>query len=55
MEEMLMQFVGSTFFPAVMCVYLTYYMQTTQKEMRSSIEELKNAITILTERLKNDT
>ena len=39
-------------FPVFTSVYLMIYMNKQQQEMRDTINELKNAINILTENLK---
>ena len=39
-------------FPVFTSVYLMVYMNKQQQEMRDTINELKNAINILTENLK---
>lgn len=49
-----MQAVASVGFPVAMCIYLTHYMQTEQKEMREAITKLEIAILSLTERINKD-
>ena len=41
-------------FPVFTSVYLMTYMNKQQQEMRDTINELKNAINILTENLKEN-
>ena len=43
--------VGSLGFPVVVTFYLIHYMEEEQKSMRKTIEDLREAITILAERL----
>lgn len=47
----IIQLVSSVGFPICISIYLVYYMNTEQKEMRSAIEELRNCITTLIEKL----
>lgn len=46
--------IGSLGFPIVMCIYLVHFMETEQKEMRDTINELKLAITTLTNKIGKD-
>ncbi len=47
-------FISSVGFPIFMAVMLFNYMKTEQEQMRRTIEDLKEAITVLTERLGGD-
>lgn len=47
-----MSLVGSVGFPIVLCFYLIRFMETEQKEMRETINELKIAITKLTAKIE---
>ena len=47
------QLIGSVGFPICMSIYLVYYMNAEQKEMRSAIEDLRNCITALIEKLND--
>lgn len=50
----IMSAIGSIGFPIVICFYLINFMETEQKEMRETINELKNAITELTARITGE-
>lgn len=49
----IVQAISSVGFPIVMCIYVTHYMQTEQKDMRDAITKLEIAIMKLTERMGN--
>lgn len=51
--ETIISTIGSLGFPIVMCIILVKYMQEQMTEMREAINELKGAILVLTERLKD--
>ena len=51
--ETIISTIGSLGFPIVMCIILVKYMQEQMTEMREAINELKSAILVLTERLKD--
>ncbi|MBP3197682.1 MAG: YvrJ family protein [Butyrivibrio sp.] len=46
--------IGSVGFPIAMSIYLIHFMQTEQKEMRDTISELKEAIIVLTSKIKGE-
>lgn len=45
--------IGSLGFPIVICFYLINFMETEQKEMRETINELKTAIIQLTAKIED--
>jgi len=45
------QAISSLGFPIFISIYLIHYMEEEQKGMKETIEDLREAITILTERL----
>lgn len=44
--------IGSIGFPIVMCVMMFNYMKDEESKLTDAINELKNVITILTERIE---
>lgn len=49
----LIQLIPNIGFPIFVSIYLLTYMNKQQEDMKETINELKNAINILTENLKN--
>lgn len=49
----IIQLISNVGFPIFVGIYLLVYMNKQQEDMKETINELKNAINILTENLKN--
>lgn len=50
--ENLASLISSIGFPCTFCIILFYFMQKEQRAMSEAIHDLKEAIVVLTERLK---
>lgn len=48
------QAISSLGFPIFVSLYLIHYMEEEQRSMKETIEDLREAITILTERLSGN-
>lgn len=50
--EQIIQIISNVGFPIFVAVYMLIYMNKQQEDMKETINELKNAINILTENIR---
>lgn len=50
--EQIIQIISNVGFPIFVAIYMLIYMNKQQQDMKETINELKNAINILTDNLK---
>ena len=52
--EQIIQIISNVGFPIFVAIYMLIYMNKQQEDMKETINELKNAINILTENIKEN-
>ncbi len=52
--EQIIQIISNVGFPIFVAIYMLIYMNKQQQDMKETINELKNAINILTDNLKEN-